>query len=397
MLALRLARGADPSVQARRLLVATASAGTGLLLLCTFGYALGHPAAALGSSLRLAWCAAPLAATAYLAVAVARTDPATRPRRGMSAVGLGPARRAALAAVSTAAATAAGSLVALVVFLYLRGDLAPLPFAGGAAELLAAGWELPLAAVLTLLALVPLTASVTTALLLRPADPAAAHAEDPDGPDGPGDPEDTDGTPPATPTDLPWGVTLLAVGLTIEAYTGGSAPSPGLRLPGGLAGGSLSVLIGWTLTAVGLALAGPGLTRLCGRALQAVRPGPVRLLAGRVLQREARRIGRPLGVVCAVASGAYAAAVLYTGGEPDTGPLSALGAGLVVGCAVAALALAAVEARQSRARITGALLRQGAPVTALRAAAALRALALFLLFAPLTWAIAELAAAPLAR
>ncbi|NDZ86493.1 hypothetical protein G3I23_13135, partial [Streptomyces sp. SID10115] len=88
MLAFRLARGAHPVVQLRRLLVAAASAGTGFLLLCTLAYAMEHPGA--GAGLRLAWCAAPVAATVYFAVAVARTDPGTRPRSGLSAVGLGP-------------------------------------------------------------------------------------------------------------------------------------------------------------------------------------------------------------------------------------------------------------------------------------------------------------------
>ncbi|MFD5554039.1 hypothetical protein ACFWIA_09400 [Streptomyces sp. NPDC127068] len=403
MLALRLARGASPSVQARRLLVTAASTGTALLLLCTFGYALGHPWAAVGSSLRLAWCAAPLAATAYLALAVARTDPATRPRRGLSAVGLGPARRAVFAAVSTAGASTVGALAALLLFLYLRGDLGFLPFAGGASELLAADRELPLAAILTLLALVPVTASATAVLSLRPRTPVEPGAGAGGGrpvvrdPDDPVDDADLPPAAPATPAGLPWGIALLAAGLAVESYAGGSGPAPGLRLPGGLAGGSLSVLVGWALTAVGLALAGPGMTYLCGRAVQAVRPGAVRLLAGRVLQREAHRIGRPLGVVCAVAAGAYAAATLYTGSEPDTGPLSVLGAGLVVGCAVAALALATVEARQARSRTTAALLRQGAPAAALRAAALLRVAALCLLFGPLTWAVAALAAAPLDR
>ncbi|MFD7549222.1 hypothetical protein [Streptomyces sp. NPDC059816] len=401
MLALRLALGAGPSVQARRLLVTAASTGTTLLLLCTFGYALGHPWAAAGSSLRLAWCAAPLAATAYLALAVARTDPAARPRRGLSAVGLGPARRAVFAAVSTAGASTTGALAALLLFLYLRGDLGFLPFAGGASELLAADRELPLAAILTLLALVPVTASGAAVLSLRPrtsVEPGGGRGRPVvRDPDELVDDADLPPAAPATPAGLPWGIALLAAGLAVESYAGGSGPAPGLRLPGGLAGGSLSVLVGWALTAVGLALAGPGMTYLCGRAVQAVRPGAVRLLAGRVLQREAHRIGRPLGVVCAVAAGAYAATTLYTGSEPDTGPLSVLGAGLVVGCALAALALAAVEARQARSRTTAALLRQGAPAAALRAAALLRVAALCLLFGPLTWAVAALAAAPLDR
>ncbi|EPJ38984.1 hypothetical protein STAFG_3964 [Streptomyces afghaniensis 772] len=80
MLALRLTRAAHPAVQLRRLLVAAASAGTGFLLLCALGYALGHPGSTGAALLRLAWCTAPLAATVYFAIAVARTDPGTKPR-----------------------------------------------------------------------------------------------------------------------------------------------------------------------------------------------------------------------------------------------------------------------------------------------------------------------------
>ena len=80
MLALRLTRGAHPAVQLRRLMVAAASAGTAFLLLCALGWALGHPGSPGTALLRLAWCMAPLAATVYFAVAVARTDPGTKPR-----------------------------------------------------------------------------------------------------------------------------------------------------------------------------------------------------------------------------------------------------------------------------------------------------------------------------
>ncbi|MYV68308.1 hypothetical protein GT043_20705, partial [Streptomyces sp. SID2131] len=90
MLALRLTRGTHPLVLARRLLVAAASAGVGFLLLCTLGHALGHPEQSSASALRLLWCVLPLAATVQFAVAVARTDPSTRPRPGLSAIGLGP-------------------------------------------------------------------------------------------------------------------------------------------------------------------------------------------------------------------------------------------------------------------------------------------------------------------
>lgn len=168
-------------------------------------------------------------------------------------------------------------------------------------------------------------------------------------------------------------------------------------LPGRFTGGPARVFGGWSLTALGLMLAAPAITHLCGWLLQAVRPGVLRLLAGRVLQEEARRIGRPLGVVCAVASGAYAMATVYSGARPSFGPLSTLGALLVAGCTVATLLTAAVEAKHARADTTAALLRMGAPTTVLRGAALLRAGALLAAFGPLTWVVAELAAVPLVR
>ncbi|MYT73219.1 MULTISPECIES: hypothetical protein [unclassified Streptomyces] len=383
MLSLRLARGAHPLVQLRRLLVAAASGGTGFLLLCTLGYAMGHPDASGGSLLRLAWCAIPLAATVYFAVAVARSDPGTKPRSGLSAVGLGPARLTLLSAISTAIACTLGSMLALLFFLHLRGDLSGLPFDGAARDLLAASKPLPLAAALTLLTFVPVAASAASAVVLRPRPRKAGEAEE----------EQREPSP--APTGLPWGIALLAAGLAVETYASHARGDRGFPMPGGLGGSSSGVLAGWALTALGLALAGPALTYHCGRALQAVRPGAVRLLAGRVLQEEARRIGAPIGVLCAVASGTYAAVALYAGRGPDLGPLSTLGSVLVVGCAVATLATASVEARQARKDTHSALLRLGAPATMLRGAVALRAGALFALFVPLTWAVAELSAIPL--
>ncbi|MET9497366.1 hypothetical protein [Streptomyces sp. NPDC006552] len=397
MLALRLVRGGHPLVQLRRLLVAAASAGTGFLLLCTLGYALGHPGAPTAAVLRLSWCLVPLAATVYLAVAVARSDPGTQLRSGLSAVGLGPARLTLLAAVSTALACGLGSMLALLCFLHLRGDLTSLPFGGAARRLLAADRPLPLAATLTLLTFVPLAASAACAFVLRPrrtasARPAPAGAADPD------EPEEPFAAPVAAPAGLPWGVALLAAGLAVETYTSHARAEDGPPMPGGLGGSPGGVLAGWALTALGLALVGPGLAHLCGRALQALRPGAVRLLAGRVLQEEAGRIGRPLGVVCAVASGAYAANALYGHAghaSPGLGPLTALGATLVAGCTLATLLTAAVEARQARRHTYTALLRLGAPAAKLRAAAAVRAVTLLAVFAPLTWAVAQLSAVPL--
>ncbi|WAX77685.1 hypothetical protein [Streptomyces sp. KMM 9044] len=454
MLALRLTRGARPAVQLRRLLVAAASAGTGFLLLCALGHAIGHPGAPSASLLRLAWCAAPLAATVYFAVAVARTDPGTRPRVGLSALGLGPARLTAISATTTALACTLGSVIALFVFLHLRGDLTGTPLDGAGTDFLATGRPLPLPAALLLLTLVPVSASVAVATALRPRERAAgpsrtertvygrfgayrattaretfgaygrfgAHLEPAAHGRGPataqqatsgqaqaqrdrvradlpgkdsGRPQGAEGSPAAVPSPgagtapsgLPWGIAVLAVGLAVEAYTSRTGTAPGDR-PG--------ALTGLVLAAVGLALAGPGLTHLCGRLLQSVRPGALRLLAGRVLMTEATRIGRPLGVVCAVLSGAYAMGSLYYADDLSPGPLTLLGVLLVTGCAMATLLTAAVEAKQAHAGTTAALLRLGAPPSTPRRAAALRAGALLALFGPLTVIVAELSTLPLA-
>ncbi|MDI3388372.1 hypothetical protein QIS99_19505 [Streptomyces sp. B-S-A8] len=393
MLALRLARGAHPLVLLRRLAVAAASAGTGFLLLCALGYALGHPQTAGSSALRLAWCVVPLAATVQFAVAVARTDPATRPRAALFAAGLGPARLMLLSAINTAISCTLGSMLALLFFLHLRGDIRGLPLDGAAAELLGAGRPLPLAAVGTLLLTVPVAGTVAGALALRPRTvksgrtPALA-------PESTGPADDEPAPPMPQPAGLPWGVALMAVGLAVETYAARETAT-GFPLPGRLASSSAAVLGGWAITALGLTLAGPALTYLCGTLLQSARPGAARLLAGRALQEESRRIGRPLGVLCAVAAAGLAALQLYGGAAPRIGPLTVLGGVLVGGCAVLTLATAAVEARQSRADTTTALLQLGAPVSLLRGAAGLRALALLAVFSPLTWLVGTLASAPL--
>ncbi|MYT23992.1 hypothetical protein GTW69_27540, partial [Streptomyces sp. SID7760] len=175
----------------RRLLVAAACAGTGFLLLYVLAEATARPA---GSFPRLLWAMVPLAVTVQFAVAVARTDPATRPREGLDAVGLGPVRLTLVATVSTAIACTLGSALALAAFLHLRGELTGLPFDGAAAALLHADRPLPVAAALTLLALIPLSASAATALALRPHPPLAPQ------------------------TALPWGIALTACGLAALAY-----------------------------------------------------------------------------------------------------------------------------------------------------------------------------------
>ncbi|MCK7625579.1 hypothetical protein MUU72_21175 [Streptomyces sp. RS10V-4] len=391
MLALRLARGAHPLVLLRRLLVAAAAAGTGFLVLAALGHAAAHPATTGASLARLLWCAVPLAATAQLAVSVARTDPAARLQRGMNAAGLGPVRLTLLAAASTALSCALGALLSLIAFFALRGDL------GGAAEaagsrrvepgLLGAGHPVPLLGALLLLSLVPLTAAAATAIALRPrTEPGVVE-------------------PPApaartAPTGLPWGVALTAAGLAIESYT---SPAPGAHgglppLPGRLIGSPPGVLAGWALAAFGLALAGPGLVYLSGQLLCTGRPGALRLLSGRVLQEEARRLGRPLGVLCAVASAAYAAVTVYEAAPArPPGPFTAVGTAVVLACVTVSALTATAESRAARARTTAALRRLGATASVLHRATALRTLALLLVLGPLTWTVAEMATLPLVQ
>ncbi|AXE23213.1 hypothetical protein C0216_06885 [Streptomyces globosus] len=353
MLTLRLTRGSRPLVQLRRLLVAAAAAGSGFLLLYVLAEATARPA---GSFPRLLWALLPLAATVHLAVRTARTDPATRPREGMDAVGLGPLHLALAAAASTAVACTLGSALALAAFLHLRGDLGGLPFDGAGAALLHADRPLPLAAALTLLALTPLAASAAAAALtLRPRTPAAPAA------------------------GLPWGIALAACGLAVLGHAGP-------------AGGGLPA--GWALTAAGLVLAGPGLAYACGALVQAVRPGALRLLAGRTLQEEASRLGRPLGVLCAAGTAAIAAALPGRGGiagiSAPLGPLTAPAFALTVLCAAATLLAAAVEVRQARAASRAALADLGAPGSVLRTAATVRAAALLAVCLPVCWGIARL-------
>ncbi|WP_438485633.1 hypothetical protein [Streptomyces sp. S186] len=388
MLALRLARGTHPLVLLRRLLVTAAAAGTGFLVLAALGHAAAHPSADGPSLDRLLWCAAPLAATAQLAVAVARTDPAARLQRGMTAAGLGPFRLTLLAAVSTAVSCVLGVLLSLFAFLSLRGDLGGGSGTGSRAidtGLLGAGHPLPLVGALMLLSVIPLTAAAATAFSLRP----RAEAGD----------VDTDPAPATeAPSGLPWGVALAAAGLAIEAYTSPAAGAHGelLPLPGRLIGSPPGVLAGWALAALGLVLAGPGLVHLSGQLLCTGRPGALRLLSGRVLQQESHRLGHPLGVLCAVASGTYAAGVLYqaTPSRP-VGPFTATGAAIVLGCVTVSALSATLESRAARAGTTAALRRLGASALALHRATALRALALALVLGPLTWTVAEMATLPL--
>ncbi|WP_432090767.1 hypothetical protein [Streptomyces sp. NRRL F-5630] len=378
MLSLRLVRGGRPLVQARRLLVSAASAGTGFLLLAALGHALSHDGAA-SSVRRLAWCLVPLASTVYVAVAVARTDPALRPERGQPPYGLTARGLRLLTATATAAFCALGSVAALILFLLGRGSLGVHPVGDDGAKALGSGFALPVAAVLTLLILVPVvTAAAAAALAPVPATPGTARV-----------------APPATsaPPGLPWGVALLAAGFAVRATLGEGTAGLSAKALAGRGDVPGGVVAGWALIAAGLAVAGPGITWLCGRLLQAGRPGAVRLLAGRGLQEEARRVGRPFGVAIAVGA-ALAAAYGGDATYKAAGPLAALGVGLVVGCTAIGLLLAAVESRQARTDITAALAQSGTPAATLRTAVAVRAGAVLLALLPLTWAVALLATLP---
>jgi hypothetical protein len=218
---------------------------------------------------------------------------------------------------------------------------------------------------------------------------------------GRGNPTSSARTPPpvaaresSVTSGLPWGAALIATGFALETYVGAStrAHSPGAMLSSGAAG----LIAGWLLIALGLLLAGPVLTQSCGRLLSAGRPGAVRLLAGRMLAQDALCLGRPLGVLCAVAACGLAAVDVY-GSTPQEralvlGPLPVLGAALVVCCVTASALAAAAESRASRAPATGALRRLGASGKLLWCTAALRATALLTVLGPLAWAVGELCA-----
>ncbi|MFH0242169.1 hypothetical protein ACGRHY_06930 [Streptomyces sp. HK10] len=410
MLALRLVRTSRPSALARRALVACTAGAVGFLLLSTLGHAVTHPERPGAAAARLLWCAVPLAACAHLSVAAVRSDPGVRPRAGLDAVGVGPARLPLLAALATGLYCALGCALALPVFLHLRGGLTGVPgvalggalegvpLAGAAGELLGAGHPLPRAAALTLLAVPPLAAAGASAVAARMRAAPRDHRPQP--------PAVLPHRPPPVPAGLPWGVAVTATGLALDAYaaerfvasTGSRASLPGS--PDALGPG---IVAGWLLIAAGLVLAGPGLVHLCGLLLAAGRPGVLRLLSGRVLREEAQRVGHPAGVLCAVTAGALTAVRLHGpgtvlgGGAAAVGPLAALGTAVVVVCAVAGALSAASEFRAARAPANDGLRRLGVPRRLLRAAAALRVAALLGVLMATAWLVAELASTPLVR
>nr|WP_155073880.1 hypothetical protein [Streptomyces taklimakanensis] len=393
---------------ARRALVASAAGAVGFLLLSVLSHAVAHPGHPQTAVARLLWCAVPLAALAHLAVATVRADPSVRPREGLDAVGVGPARLPLLAAVTAGLYCAVGCALAWPAFVHLRGGLGgaldAVPLAGAAGELLGAGRPLPRAAALTLLAVPPLVAAGAGALATRlrstPSDALPGPST--------GLPDPAAALPrrtPPVPTGLPWGVAVTAVGLAVETYAAdrlATSTGPGVPLPGSPPDAlGVGVVAGWLVIGLGLVLAGPGLVHLCGMLLAAGRPGVLRLLAGRALREEAPRVGHPLGVLCAVTAGALGSVRLYGtargAGEATVGPLTVLGAAVVLVCAVAAALGSAAEFRAARAAVTAGLCRLGVSRRLLRAAATLRVVAVLAVLAPPTWLVAELATAPLTR
>jgi hypothetical protein len=198
----------------------------------------------------------------------------------------------------------------------------------------------------------------------------------------------------AVPAGLPWGVALSSVGLAVQA---GAPHGDALPLPSGLGSVSSATVAGWLLTCAGMVLAGPGLTHLCGRLLTVHRPGALRLLAGRALQQEARSVGRPLGLLCATATAAFAGYGLRHDAGHGLGPVTSFAAALIAVCVLAIAAIALVEARNARARSTAALRGIGAPPSLLRGAVALRAGVVLAVAVPLTVLVAAFATVPVTR
>jgi hypothetical protein len=367
--ALRVLRGSGFAVLGRWAVVAAASAGTGLLLLTSLGWALSHPQAGVhDAAVRLGWCALPLVVTVQLAAAVGRAQPGDRPRTGLSAVGLGRTGAVLLAAVSAAVVCALGSAVALLVFLHLRGDLPGGPSAAFGSGVLAADRPLPRAGVGTLLGLVPVAAAAACTTGLRRTRTPSADA----------------------PGTFPWGVALTAVGLAVEATAPEGHEVP---LPSGFSAIPPGVVGGWAITTAGLMLAAPGLVHACGRLLACCRPGAVRLLAGRALQQECRRLGHPLALLTATAAAFLAAYDLHH----RLGPLTTFAAALIAACVLATSALTLLTTHHGRTPTTASLRTLGASPALVRTATTCATATLLTVSLSLVLLVAALSSVPATR
>lgn len=357
---LRLARGYRALDLARWLLTATAAAVVAAFLLRALGRALDGTG---GNLERLLWCLPPLAAVAWFAAVAARAVPAQHPERiaGLTAAGAGPTRIRLLVSGETAFACTLGSAFTLLLFLVLRNDIAGPSLAAD----IGMGVPLPAAAPITLLAVLPLVAGASAACAVRfpdtlpgrPAEPARHRYG-------------------ALRLSLP-GVVLLA-GIGLELY--GLRPDATdahrtLELPGGLPATSPALLTGWTLTALALALWTGPLLALAGRLLALREPAPLRLLAGRGLTAQARRLGAPLAVLTAVVVLILVAWRNWGRTGAHVPALTLVEGLLVLACAIAALAARLHELRADRRLALDALDRLGTPPGLLTGTAALRTLA----------------------
>ncbi|MFD0277564.1 hypothetical protein ACFVHB_27155 [Kitasatospora sp. NPDC127111] len=362
MFYLRLARGYRVLDLGRWLLTAVAGAVVAAFLLRALGRAMSDPPGGADTVARLLWCLPPLAAVAWFAAVAARAVPAQRPERitGLTAAGAGAARIRALIAGEVALACTLGSVLTLLLFLVLRNDIAGPSLAAD----LGMGVRLPAAAPITLLALVPLTAGVAAAGAVPLAETL------------PGRPR------PARTGFGPWrialpvGLTVIGLALELIALRPGAAvDGRPIHLPAGLGTTSTAALGGWAASALGLALLTGPLLSWAGRLLALGRPTPLRLLAGRGLTAQARRLGPPLAVL-ALALALVLTTIRYWIGTPDSADaLPAVEACLVLGCTAAAVVARLAELRSARRDVADALLRLGAAPRLLAGAVALRTLA----------------------
>ncbi|GAA5011873.1 hypothetical protein GCM10025734_56800 [Kitasatospora paranensis] len=169
---------------------------------------------------------------------------------------------------------------------------------------------------------------------------------------------------------MPTGLAL--VGFALELYglrPGAEQDGRPVVLPAHAGTVGVAALAGWALTALGLALLTAPLLALAGRLLAARRPEPLRLLAGRALTAQARRLGGPLAVLALVLA---VPAVALGSGERSSTPVR-VAALLVVGCAIGAVVARVLEIRATRGEVTDTLVRLGAPQGLLTSAVAVQA------------------------
>lgn len=401
MLALRLIRGSHPRTLLRRLCVAMVASGVTFLLLASLGYALDHPHAPSPALTGLLWTLIPLAAATRLAVAVAQSEAGPGWRTALSAAGLGRSRLPLVAAATTALSCLTGSVVALLLFLCLRSGFRALPWSGHVSQLRGGIGELPVLGTLTLLLLLPAVAATSSALAVRSrlrAPSASSRTQQQPAAISPSLPANTEVYTPSSgelpvagvPATVPWAVALAATGLAVATYTSGKlTPVP----PDPLDNLGVGLLAGWALVAVGIVLASPAVTELTGRLISLRQPGALRLLAGRLLQEQAHRIGGPLGVLAALSCGVLTATVGY--GTEYLSPYAVFGSGLVLLCALGTLLTTARLRPEQEGGAHLTLPALGAPPTLLRRTAVLRVSALTVVMVPLVLAVTWLVILPL--